>query len=554
MKNQSFRTFFDIEPLMENVQDAKSYLVKLYAEKNKIKPSEIDEETKKHIWDNPKFLEVKDLMDRNKMPGNTLPFLKFAVDQRATMEQLEEIVELLKDNKNNLNSLPMSILEYSKIDRNKKKKEGEDEEDDNDHRPGWEMLRDDLSNIERKRKLKNFIDRLTPRMKEYVNKKATTKQLEKLEEISSQLKLMPKNKEGREAWDAFFYPDLGVLNDHGKVKGRMGSYDDTITYTDYKDPAKAMDGIISDAEAFISKWGEDEDAVIAKIKSLGPQAGIIFARDGFLIMSARTPEAQRLVCSETGWCIRTDSTFWSYSSGRVQVNVINNNIPTSERNSLVGITINKNGTVHTDADRPNGRIQAQGGGNYTGKPATELLRRIGVPQAGIEAFERQFPKEANVKIILEHFFKNAGGLKPDFIVESLVSFNKGFLKGTLPEDEWEEISALISEIISDVEGLKPKDFLSAFLGDGADKTGGIYVEAAWNIFDKLIGVKNVTEAQIERMYEDTKEGYEALELLIGMYDEGSLPGVPREDYEAMKSAYSYKDKSLARFKKLMKEK
>ena len=58
MKNQSFRTFFDIEPLMENVQDAKSYLVKLYAEKNKIKPSEIDEETKKHIWDNPKFLEV----------------------------------------------------------------------------------------------------------------------------------------------------------------------------------------------------------------------------------------------------------------------------------------------------------------------------------------------------------------------------------------------------------------------------------------------------------------------------------------------------------------
>ena len=550
MKNQSFRTFFDIEPLMENVQDAKSYLVKLYADKNKIKPSEIDEETKKHIWNNPKFLEIKDLMDRNKMPGNTFPFVKFAMDQRATMEQLEEIVELLKDNKNNLNSLPMSIIEYAKVDHNKKK--GEDEGDD-DHRPGWEMLRDDLSNIERKRKLKNFTDRMTPRMKEYVSKKATTKQLEKLEEISSQLKLLPKNDEGREAWDAFFYPDLGVLNDFGKVKGRMGSYDDTVTYTEYKDPSKAMDGIISDAENFISKWGEDEDAVIAKIKALGPQAGIIYARDGFLIMSARTPDAQRLVCSETGWCIRTDSTFWSYSSGRVQVNVINNNIPTSERNSLVGITINKNGTVHTDADRPNGRIQAPGGGNYTSKPATELLRRIGVPQAGIEAFERQFPKEANVKIVLESFFRNAGGLKPDFIVESLVSFNKGFLKGTLPADEWEEISALISEIISDVEGLKPKDFLSAFLGDGADKTGGIFVEAAWNIFDKLVGADNVTEAQLKKMYVDTLDGYDALETLIELDADGALPGVTKDDVEAMKAAYSYKDKSIARFKKLMKD-
>ncbi len=550
MKNQSFRTFFDIEPLMENVQDAKSYLVKLYADKNKIKPSEIDEETKKHIWNNPKFLEVKDLMDRNKMPGNTLPFLKFAIDQRATMEQLEEVVELLKDNKNNLNSLPMSITEYAKVDHNKKKDDGEE---DNDHRPGWEMLRDDLSNIERKRKLKNFTDRMTPRMKEYVSKKATTKQLEKLEEISNQLKLLPKNDEGREAWDAFFYPDLGVLNDFGKVKGRMGSYDDTVTYTEYKDPAKAMDGIISDAENFISKWGEDEDAAIAKIKALGPQAGIIYARDGFLIMSARTPDAQRLVCSETGWCIRTDSTFWSYSSGRVQINVINNNIPTSERNSLVGITINKNGTVHTDADRPNGRIQAPGGGNYTGKPATELLRRIGVPQAGIEAFERQFPREANVKIILETFFRNSGGLKPDFIVESLVSFNKGFLRGTLPGDEWEEISALISEIISDVEDLKPKDFLSAFLGDGADKTGGIFVEAAWNIFDKLVGVDNVTDAQLKKMYADTLDGYEALETLIELYNDNALPGVTKDDVEAMKAAYSYKDKSIARFKKLIKD-
>lgn len=552
MKNQSFRTFFDVEPLMENVQDAKSYLIKNYAEKNNIKPSDIDEETKKHILNNPKFLEVKKLADDNKMPGNTFAFLKFALDQRANLEQLEEIIELLKDNKNNLNSLPMTVIEYAKVDRNKKKPMGEEDEDD-DRRPGWEMLRDDLSNIERKRKLKNFIDRLTPRMKEYVNKKATTKQLEKLEEISYQLKVLPKNDEGREAWDTFFYPDLGVLNDFGKPKGRMGSYDDTVTYTEYKDPSKAMDGIIKDAESFIDKWGENEDAVIKKIKDLGPQAGIIYSKNGFLIMSARTPDAQRLVCSETGWCIKTDSTFWSYSSGRVQINVINNNIPTSERNSLVGITINKNGTVHTDADRPNGRIYSPDGNNYTGKPATEVLKRIGVPEDGIKAFEEKFPREADIKLALELYFKEGQSLRPLDIILSLLTFNKGFLSGSMDESQWEDISSLVTQIISELKGLGPGDFMKIYKGSGSSSGGGIYSDASWNIFDKLIG-ENYTKDDIETMYKENVEGFASLEYILDEIKNGAFPHIKDSQIKSMEDALAYKDKCFARYKKYMKDK
>ena len=549
MKNQSFRTFFDVEPLMENVQDAKSYLIKNYAEKNNIKPSDIDEETKKQILNNPKFLEVKKLADDNKMPGNTFPFLKFALEQRANLEQLEEIIELLKDNKNNLNSLPMTIMEYAKVDGTKKKP-SEDGEEDDDNRPGWEMLRDDLSNIERKRKLKNFIDRLTPRMKDYVNKKATTKQLEKLEEISYQLKVLPKNDEGREAWEAFFYPDLGVRNEQGKVKGRMGSYDDIITYTEYKDPSKAMDGIISDAENFINKWGEDENAVIAKIKALGSQAGILYSKEGFLIMSARTPDAQRLVCSETGWCIRTDSTFWSYSSGRVQINVINNNIPTSERYSLVGITVNKDGTVHTDADRPNSRIQSTSGNNYTGKPATEVLRRIGVPEDGIKAFEEKFPREADIKIALELYFKEGQSLRPLDIILSLLTFNKGFLSGSMTESQWEEVSSLVTQIISELKGLGPDDFMKIYKGSGSASGGGIYSDASWNIFDKLIG-NNYTKDDIETMYKENMEGFDSLEFILDEIKNGAFPHIKDSQIKSMEDALAYKDKCLARYKKYM---
>jgi hypothetical protein len=39
MTNQSFHSFFEAAPLMENIQAAKDYLFKAYADKKKIKPS-----------------------------------------------------------------------------------------------------------------------------------------------------------------------------------------------------------------------------------------------------------------------------------------------------------------------------------------------------------------------------------------------------------------------------------------------------------------------------------------------------------------------------------
>jgi hypothetical protein len=68
-----------------------------------------------------------------------------------------------------------------------------------------------------------------------------------------------------------------------------------------------------------------------------------------------------------------------------------------------------------------------------------------------------------------------------------------------------------------------------------------------------VGADNVTEAQLKKMYGDTLDGYDALETLIELDADGALPGVTKDDVEAMKAAYSYKDKSIARFKKLMKD-
>ena len=79
MKQLNFRSFFDAAPLLEDVQAAKTYLVKKYAEEKKIEPSKIKDDEKKKILDNPMFLEIKSMLERKKSAGYTLPFVNISI-------------------------------------------------------------------------------------------------------------------------------------------------------------------------------------------------------------------------------------------------------------------------------------------------------------------------------------------------------------------------------------------------------------------------------------------------------------------------------------------
>ena len=100
MMKYSFPTFSEKQALMESVQAAKDYLLKRYALNKKIKTSEIDDETRKKILDDPKFKEVRDLTAKS--PGYTPLFVMFRFEQKAHMEELEEIFDNLIKYKQNL--------------------------------------------------------------------------------------------------------------------------------------------------------------------------------------------------------------------------------------------------------------------------------------------------------------------------------------------------------------------------------------------------------------------------------------------------------------------
>ena len=510
MMKYSFPTFSEKQALLESVQVAKDYLLKKYAIAKNIKTSEIDEETKKKILNDPRFLEIKDLTA--KVPGFTPMFLKFKLEQGAHMEELKEILTNLEKYKQNLKQdLSMPIVDYEKVVPT-----------EDDIRPGYERLGDDLRNIERKRKLRKFYSELTAKMRK-VFAKATDKQIDDLTEISNQLEQL-KDKDGKNAWKEF-------------TKG-LKKYEDTRTYPEYRDEKVAFADIIKDALEFVEGWNQDESGLLKKLRDLGPMAGILYAKDGYIVESARTPEAQRAICADTNWCIRTDSTFWSYGGGRVQINIYNGNVPVTDVHSLIGITVNPDGSIHTDATRPNSRLRDKNGNTF--RTLEDALNGLGYPKDLVDTVMAKFKMETDIKIALERYYKDGTGLTVRSIIESLLATSKGFLAGAMPAEDWEKISGLVAQIIFDVKGLKKKDFMEEF------KKYGIFSEATLNVFDRLIG-NDYTKADIEEIMAATERGIEEIKYVLDLNAEGSLPLKPTQ-VENMKAVVKNEKEVLNRIK------
>lgn len=510
MLKKGFQTFSEKVPLFESVQMAKDYLLKTTAQKKGIKTSELSPEDKEKILKDPKFKEIVRITQKS--PGYAPMFTKFLFGEGAEIEELEEIMELLVKYKQNLTKdLSMPVLDFMKV-----------EPTDDDNRPSYEVLGDELRNIPRKVKLRKFYNRLTLKMKRAFQK-ASEQQVEKLEEISNQLDQMP-NKDGLDPWDEF--------------TKNFRKYDDVRTYPEYKDEKVAFGDLIKDADLFIEKWQESDDELVKKLKSMGAQVGFLYNKDGYVALSTRTPEALRAVAGDTNWCIRNDSTFWSYGQGRVQLAIINKNVPTSDPSSLSGITVNTDETIHTDADRPNRRIRDLNGNTY--KSLDLMLKGMKFPSELVDRVTKLFPMEKDIKIAMEQFFRNQKDLTPEKLVGSLINMNRGFLSGQLDESEWERIAGIVSEIIKSTEGLKTSQFLKFF------KENGILSESGWAVFDKVVG-SDYTKEDMQKIKAQTEEGFETLEYILQENKRKTLKNKP-EEIQRMQSCVDSKDDVLDKFK------
>jgi hypothetical protein len=511
----SVKDFFSqYDRIDENFQAAKEYLIKREAERLKKEKRDLSDLEKKRALHIQEWEFVKELTQKN--PGYALIFLKFALDQKAPRDILELTFNELLKNKDKVKDLPMSLQQYADLEIKKNTK------------PGYELLIDDILKAEKKAKLKKFYNSLQSKMKTAFSQ-ASPEKIDELEEISNQLDSL-KPKDGKDPWSSF--------------SKTLGKYEnDKGYYPQFNNLEFAFETMIEEAKDFISSWSMDEDEYVSKIKEIKPQVEILYWKDQILAISTRTPEAQREVQGVMPWCLKYDSHFWNYVSGtRVQLVIVDNKKPMGDVLRSIGVTVEPDGNIHAAYDASNQSIR---NGKTSYKTIYQLLKDNNYPGDLIKTLERKIPNESRIKKALMLFYRKEESKGTREIIKGLIDLSRGFLEGQLTEEEWENISADVTQIIFEERGFTKDDLLKQF------KNSGIYSEASWTIWDRLIG-KDYTQEDIKDILEKTKTNIKSMEDFFQFKSKDKKFLGNKEAIEKMEDILNRKDKIILEIEKRIK--
>jgi hypothetical protein len=318
---KEYNKFLDTR-LNENVQAAKTYLKNLALVKKKAKDEKatLTPEEVRRAENNPEFLKIKEMLRDN--PGYTYLFTKFFFDEGVEMTELEQVYSKLKELRQSLNLLSMPIEKF-----------GDVKPSDEDPRKGFERLLDDIAKIETSRVVKKWVNQLPGDLRrEYQN--APVVQKEKIEGIATAFEEFGKEPDGskdekknKELQDLFFL----------KVR-RYKNITELIT---------AANSYIKAANnASTSKFLQAIQRTNVKYGHMNG-AEIVFDENGILIIEVRSFAANKDLNSNTSHCIASSSGQWdNYVAGDNNYNkqyyIYNFNLPPSDNNSVIGITIEPN--------------------------------------------------------------------------------------------------------------------------------------------------------------------------------------------------------------------
>jgi hypothetical protein len=392
--------------------------------------------------------------------------------------------------------------------------------------------------------LKKLYDEFIGRMKEQFRLVAASKEpedknlIEELELSALALeKLSPRKNEETGQTE---YP----FNEWKKATGKKYSDtpDNLQLYPQFKDPKIAFKTLVRDTSNLVDNWNAGLDEYTEKIIELGLKAGILYNKNKYLAMSARTPEAQRAVSGDTTFCINNDATFWSYGDGSIQLNIINGNLPKSNKKYLLGVTIQKDGDVKNSAWKTNSgsdRDFHKSGINYAA-----FLKELDYPQDLIQNVIDKFEGEVNIKLTLEKFYKDSKNLTPRALILSLLNIKEGIFKGVVSPEEWDQISGIVSFIVKEERGITTKEFLKEF------KLNGIFSHASWEVFDYVVE-GDYTKEEIEEIKRTTLGIYKEIEGFIELKKSGRNVGISDSSWQAINKSMEYKDENISKMDALI---
>ena len=373
----NFSQWSNTGELNENVKAAKSFLVKRYAEKNRIE--EITPEVEQKAVDNKAYNKIREILKGN--DGYVYAFVKFHFDHGASIGDLEQLYDKIKENAGSLNTLPLTIEEYSK------------EKTVNGVNP-FEALMDQFNNIEERRKYRWVIDKVNGDLRRSIKSMAP----EMIDRLYKAAKLI--DEADKEAGD-FTDPETGkVTNNRISLLVKSNAFKDGVTYLKW---VEEMAEGASNSEL---------SGKVNALRALQPEAGILYNRNNYLAMSVRTEHAQKELCSVANWCINRGS--WGSYGGKtnsLQFNIFNFNLPVTNPLHIVGTTIDSNGRVNTAHDKNDSHVMKDQ------DPYRHFIA-LGYPQDLATALINSIETETTIKSIVTNLGINTSN--PSDLLASLV--------------------------------------------------------------------------------------------------------------------------------------
>lgn len=473
--------------LVENVDAAKSFMVKRLAREQEIAPADLTEEDKKKALENKQFLEIMELT--KDMTGYALPMVKFHFNQeipigfrneinnfdpekffgddeqnQREISSISQLLGWLKTRKVLIERLPMSVDQYA----SRPTEQGQI--------TGFESLADAIRTVELNQKGKYFIDRLTDKYKKQFKQLSPEKQ-QALYDIGNSFR-----KFDMEA------AKIGTIKEKfpsNVFLKKIRAYEQEVD----------IEGFILKAQTNLKALNDASyQKIIEKIRSLSPQVGIVYDEPPYLVLSCRTEQAQKDLCSIANWCINRGhwgSYAGSQSDPGLQINIFNLDLPVSDVYYLTGTTIKYDGRVTASHDKNDGNIIHQG----SRKSIYDHFRGLGYPEDLCKTLEYVIPIEIMTKKTLEKIKaigKRSGDLdKNNSLGRALWDVAGQKLGGNISQEEWNGILGVITQVLESENGQLLNSLKQVYL------KSGVHSLASLSIFKEFILPRLKQDEKIE---------------------------------------------------------
>ena len=344
---ESFNAWLASQNINENISAAKIYMQKRYAKRLRKDQNALTPEERDKALTDPAYLQILELVKA--YPGYAAPFIKFHFEHGATIQDLTQLLEIVKTKKYLIQQLSRPVDQWANVEPV-------------NGIQGFEQLMDEIRTLERAKDAKWFMEALPRPLRDQYRALDGERKKEAIT-LAIQLKELGESAIGR------LFQKIKAMSNW--------SIDQVLEYT-----ANYVKGF---ANLGLSKK-------VAELEELEPEAGVIYSDDQYLVMSMRTENAQKKLCSVANWCINRGS-FSSYATDAVQLNIFNFGTDPSDPLFLTGTTVYYNGRVRTSHDINDRHIMK------SSDPA-EHLSQLGYPDSLVSNVVQELATEMMVKKVV----------------------------------------------------------------------------------------------------------------------------------------------------------